>query len=154
MTYFRPFRNSDPPLLADVWRSQPSQRGLMQPMSAALLEQLVLSKPVFEREGLIVATPWFGDKPDPKVKAFVQKYEKTFGKKPDQFAAQAYDALYIMAEALKKAGKADRDKLRDALAGIRNFNGVLGKFSFDAERDVVMEPNVLVIKGGKFQLFN
>jgi branched-chain amino acid transport system substrate-binding protein len=104
-------------------------------------------------EGLIVATPWFGDKPDPKVRAFVQKYEKTFGKKPDQFAAQAYDALYLMALALKKAGKADRDKLRDALASIRDFNGVLGKFSFDAERDVVMEPNVLIIKGGRFQLF-
>ena len=105
-------------------------------------------------DGLIVATPWFGDKPDPKVKALVQKYEKTYGKKPDQFAAQAYDALYIMAEALKKAGKADRDKLRDALAGIRNFNGVLGKFSFDAERDVVMDPVVLIIKDGKFQIFN
>ncbi len=104
-------------------------------------------------EGLIVATPWFAEKNDPKVKAFVAKYTKTYGKKPDQFAAQAYDALYIMAEALKKAGKADRAALRDALAGVRNFNGVLGKFSFDAERDVEMEPNVLVIKGGKFQLF-
>lgn len=104
--------------------------------------------------GLIVATPWFGDKDDPKVKTFVQKYEKTYGKKPDQFAAQAYDALHIMGEALKKAGQADRNKLRDALAGIRNFNGVLGKFSFDAERDVVMEPNVLIVKDGRFQLFN
>jgi branched-chain amino acid transport system substrate-binding protein len=105
-------------------------------------------------EGLIVATPWFVDKPDPKVKTFVQKYDKAFGKKPDQFAAQAYDALYVMAEALKKAGTADRDKLRDALAATRNFNGVLGKFSFDSERDVDMEPTVLVIKNGKFQLFN
>src|SRR5512134_257143 len=104
-------------------------------------------------EGLVVATPWFAEKNDPKVKSFVAKYEKAYGKKPDQFAAQAYDALHIMAEALKKAGKADRDALRDALAGIRNFDGVLGKFSFDAERDVVMEPNVLIIKGGKFQMF-
>ena len=104
-------------------------------------------------EGLVVATPWFGDKDDPKVKAFVAKYAKAYGKKPDQFAAQAYDALYIMAEALQKAGKADRAALRDALAGVKNFNGVLGRFSFDAERDVVMEPNVLIIKGGKFQLF-
>ncbi|MGE5189953.1 MAG: ABC transporter substrate-binding protein [Gemmatimonadota bacterium] len=104
-------------------------------------------------EGLIVATPWFPGRNDPKVKAFVAKYSKAYGKPPDQFAAQAYDALYIMAEALRKAGKADRDALRDALAGIRNFNGVLGKFSFDAERDVEMEPNVLVIRGGKFRLF-
>jgi branched-chain amino acid transport system substrate-binding protein len=105
-------------------------------------------------EGLIVATPWFADRNDPKVKAFVAKYEKAYGKKPDQFAAQAYDALYIMADALKRAGKADRTALRDALASTKNFQGVLGTFSFDAERDVVMEPNVLIIKGGKFQIFN
>jgi len=104
-------------------------------------------------EGLIVATPWFGDKDTPKVKSFVSRYQKAYGKKPDQFAAQAYDALYIMAAALKKAGKADRNLLRDSLAGIRNFDGVLGKFSFDAERDVVMEPSVLIIKGGRFQMF-
>jgi len=105
-------------------------------------------------DGLIVATPWYGDRNDPKVKAFVAKYEKTYGKKPDQFAAQAYDALYTMAEALKKAGTADRERLRDALAATRDFHGVLGKFSFDAERDVVMEPTVLIVRGGKFQIFN
>lgn len=105
-------------------------------------------------EGLIVATPWFGEKDDPKVKAFVAKYEKAYGKKPDQFAAQAYDAFHMMANALKVAGSADRSKLRDALAATRNFHGVLGTFSFDAERDVVMTPNVLIVKGGKFTLFN
>ena len=104
-------------------------------------------------EGLVVATPWFGEKDDPKVKAFVAKYEKRYGKKPDQFAAQAYDGLFLMAEGLRKAGKADRAALRDALAGIRNFPGVLGTFSFDEARDVVMEPAVLIIRNGKFQLF-
>jgi len=104
-------------------------------------------------EGLVVATPWFGEKDDPKVKAFVAQYEKRYGKKPDQFAAQAYDGLFLMAEGLRKAGKADRAALRDALAGIRNFHGVLGMFSFDEERDVVMEPAVLIIRNGKFQLF-
>ena len=105
-------------------------------------------------EGLIVATPWFGDKNDPKVKAFVAKYEKAYGKKPDQFAAQAYDAFYIMTNALKEAGAADRAKLRDSLAATRNFQGVVGRFSFDADRDVVMTPSVLIVKGGKFAIFN
>ncbi len=105
-------------------------------------------------EGLIVATPWFGEKNDPMVKAFVAKYEKAYGKKPDQFAAQAYDAFHIMTNALKAAGAADRAKLRDALAATRNFQGVVGKFSFDAERDVVMTPSVLIVKGGKFAIFN
>jgi len=53
--HFRPFRNSDPPRLAEIWRDQPPQRGLMQPVSASLLEQLVFSKPYFDPEGLIVA---------------------------------------------------------------------------------------------------
>jgi branched-chain amino acid transport system substrate-binding protein len=103
--------------------------------------------------GLIVATPWYGDKDDPKVKEFVSKYEKEYGKKPDQFAAQAYDALYIMAEALKNAGKADRELLRDALAEIKGLEGILGEFSFDSDGDVVMDPTVLIIKDGKFQVF-
>ncbi|MEK7365638.1 MAG: ABC transporter substrate-binding protein [Candidatus Deferrimicrobiota bacterium] len=105
-------------------------------------------------EGLIVATPWFGDKKDPKVQSFVAKYEKAYGKKPDQFAAQAYDAFYIMTNALKAAGTADRAKLRESLAATKNFQGVVGKFSFDAERDVVMTPSVLIVKSGKFTIFN
>jgi ribosomal protein S18 acetylase RimI-like enzyme len=52
---FRPFRNSDPPHLAEIWRDQPPQRGLMQPVTAGILEQFVFSKPYFEPEGLIVA---------------------------------------------------------------------------------------------------
>jgi len=104
-------------------------------------------------EGLIVATPWFGDKDDPKVQAFVGKYAKTFGKKPDQFAAQAYDGLYVMAEAFRRAGKADRSAVRDALAGIRDYDGVLGRFSFTEEGDVRMDPTVLIVRGGKFLPF-
>ena len=57
-----------------------------------------------------------------------------YGARPDQFAAQAYDALYIMAEGLKNAGEADRDALRDAIAEIKDLDGVFGKFSFDKDR--------------------
>ncbi len=105
-------------------------------------------------EGLVVATPWFADRGTPKVKAFVARYGKAYGRKPDQFAAQAYDALYILANALERAGAADRGRLRDALAATRNFDGVLGKFSFDAGRDVEMQPVVLIVKDGKFQPFH
>ncbi|MEH7123224.1 ABC transporter substrate-binding protein [Bacillus sp. JJ1532] len=103
--------------------------------------------------GLIVATPWFGEKDDPKVQGFNEKFEAEYKKKPDQFAAQAYDALYIMAEALKNAGEADRDKLKDALLEIKDLEGILGKFSFDEDGDVVMEPTVLIIEDKKFKIF-
>ncbi|MFJ8257914.1 ABC transporter substrate-binding protein [Peribacillus asahii] len=104
-------------------------------------------------DGLIVATPWFAEKEDPKVQGFIKAYEAEYGKQPDQFAAQAYDALYIYAEALKNAGEADRDAFRDALAEIKGFEGILGSFSFDKDGDVEMEPTVITIKDGKFQLF-
>ena len=103
--------------------------------------------------GLVVATPWFGESTDQKVVDFNAKYEAEYGKLPDQFAAQAYDAMYIYAEALKKAGEADRELFREALAETKDFEGILGNFSFDEEGDVVMDPKVVEIKDGKFVEF-
>ncbi len=51
----RPFRNSDPPAMVEIWRSQPEQRGLTQPLTVAQLESFVLSKPYFDAAGMIVA---------------------------------------------------------------------------------------------------
>lgn len=55
MIEFRCFRNDDPPRLADVWRSADLGPAAMQPMTSALLEAAVFSKPYFDRHGLIVA---------------------------------------------------------------------------------------------------
>lgn len=55
MIHYRAFRNTDLPALADIWRSRAHERGLAQPMSAGLFDQLVLAKPYFDRQGLIVA---------------------------------------------------------------------------------------------------
>jgi Acetyltransferase (GNAT) family len=52
---YRPFRNSDPPALAEIWRAQARFHRLAQPMSAGQLEQHVFSKTYFDPEGLIVA---------------------------------------------------------------------------------------------------
>ena len=103
--------------------------------------------------GLIVATPWFSKKDDEKVKKFVEDYEAAYGMEPDQFAAQAYDGFYVMAEAIKNAGEADRDAIRDALAEIKDFEGVLGKMSFDEDGDIIMEPTVLIIEGDEYVVF-
>ena len=55
MIEIRCFRNSDPPRLADVWRAADLGPAAMQPMTAALLEASVFSKPYFDRDGLLVA---------------------------------------------------------------------------------------------------
>ncbi len=55
MIQYRAFLNNDTPLLVDVWQSEPPQRALAQPVTAAMLEQFVFSKLYFDRHGLIVA---------------------------------------------------------------------------------------------------
>jgi len=55
MLRYRPFRNSDPPKLVAIWRAQAGRAGLVFPVSADLLEQLVLGKLYFEPQGLVLA---------------------------------------------------------------------------------------------------
>jgi GNAT superfamily N-acetyltransferase len=52
---YRPFRNTDPRQLVEIWRGHSTCRALVQPMSVALLDEFVLAKPYFDRKGLIVA---------------------------------------------------------------------------------------------------
>ena len=102
-------------------------------------------------DGVIVGTPWFPNKDDQKVKDFRKAYKDKYGKEPDQFAAQAYDAVYLYEAALKKAGSTtDREKFRDALKNIADFVGVTGQFKFNEKRDPSMEVQVLQIKNGQF----
>jgi len=61
MLGYRPFRNSDPPALAEIWRSCGGQTGLRQPLSVDLFDQFVLSKLHFDPAGLRIALD--GDRP-------------------------------------------------------------------------------------------
>ena len=67
--------------------------------------------------GLLLSSNFVPTNPDPNVQKFVTEYKAKYGAVPNQFAAQAYDAVGIMLVALKKAGpEVTRDSLRDALA--------------------------------------
>ena len=55
MLTYRTFRNTDPPVLADLWQSRAAQPGLVQPVSSDLLEQLVFAKLFFDYGGLFLA---------------------------------------------------------------------------------------------------
>ena len=102
-------------------------------------------------DGLIVGSPWFIAKPDPANQKFVADFRQKYGKAPDQFAAQAFDALRIVAAAIDRAGAADPVKVRDALV-LTKFSGVMGPFAFTAGRDPASAEGVVVLemRGGKF----
>lgn len=52
---YRQFRNSDPPAIAEIWRTQPPQRGLCQPLTTIELDRSILSKPYFDARGFRLA---------------------------------------------------------------------------------------------------
>jgi branched-chain amino acid transport system substrate-binding protein len=104
-------------------------------------------------EGIIVGSAWFLGSTNPKSQAFVAAYKAKYNADPDQFAAQAYTGAYLMATAIKNADSTDPKAIRDALAQIKDYDSVLGKFSFDANRDPVHQPVTVIVKGGKFELF-
>ncbi|MCA1454119.1 ABC transporter substrate-binding protein [Bradyrhizobium sp. BRP22] len=104
-------------------------------------------------DGFTVGSGWFIQYDSPKNKAFVAAYRKKYNSDPDNFAAQAYTSVYIVADALKRAGGvSDLKKLRDAIAATKDLEANNGSFSFDDHREPAVAPKVLVMKGGKFIL--
>ena len=85
----------------------------------------------------------------PKVVKFVTDYKKKYGETPDALAAVAYDAAYVMFDAIERAGGTDRAKLRDALAATKDFKGVTGTISMDKDRNAQKTIVVLKIQDGK-----
>jgi branched-chain amino acid transport system substrate-binding protein len=114
-------------------------------------------------DDLWVGSPWSVESPTPENKRFITSYYKAYQEMPDQFAAQAYDAMYIAAQALKKiqlTGKleADRKALRDALPAIQ-WTGVTGAFEFrqvtgrggrPAGYDAVQTAIVMITKNNRY----
>jgi branched-chain amino acid transport system substrate-binding protein len=104
-------------------------------------------------EGAISGAAWFVSADSPGNQDFVAAYKAKYSTDPDQFAAQAYAGVYILATAIKNASSSDSQRIRDELAKIKDLDTVLGKFSFDAKRDPVHQPIVQTVTDGKFALF-
>jgi branched-chain amino acid transport system substrate-binding protein len=96
--------------------------------------------------GAINGTAWFRDFSSEHNLAFVKKFKAAYNTEPNQFAAQAYDAGFIMADALKRAKNPyDRDSIRLALQETKNFQGVTNKLSFKPDGDVQQDGIVVIL---------
>jgi branched-chain amino acid transport system substrate-binding protein len=85
-----------------------------------------------------------------KAKTFSEAYTAKFQTPPLSFAALAYDSVWLVADALKRAGSADSAALREAIAATRDFAGVTGTISFDQGRDPKKPVIVIRVQDGKF----
>jgi branched-chain amino acid transport system substrate-binding protein len=84
----------------------------------------------------------------PAARAFTEKYKKMFGKVPDAYAAEGYDAAVLAMLAIEKAGNEDRSAIRDALSKL-SIESVRGPFKFDEKGDPLLVTHVVKIIDGK-----
>ncbi|MCP4746849.1 MAG: ABC transporter substrate-binding protein [Desulfobacteraceae bacterium] len=95
-------------------------------------------------EGGYYSTYWHRNVDREKSRRFVSKYEKAKGPLPRTLVPLAYDTVMLFADAIERAGSANRKKIRDALAATSEFKGVTGPISFDANGDPINKPAVIL----------
>ena len=101
--------------------------------------------------GAYITTHYSSDDPSPAIQTFVENYKQRYGQLlPDAHAALAYDASKLLVDAIKRAGTTDSAQLRDALAQTKNFQGVTGFITMDADRDAVKPAVVLKLQDVRF----
>jgi branched-chain amino acid transport system substrate-binding protein len=88
--------------------------------------------------------------PSPAIQKFVGDFNSRYKIKPDALAALGYDAMRVLADAIKRAGTTNGLKLRDAIAATKDFAGVTGVITINGERNAVKSAVVLKIQDGKF----
>jgi len=103
-------------------------------------------------EGCYYSTHYSPEDKSEAVQNFVKKFKAKFNNEvPDAMAALGYDSAYVLADAMKRAGSIDGEKVRDALAQTKDFPGVTGKTTLDAQRNANKAAVVITVKNGNFQ---
>ena len=108
-------------------------------------------------EGLYMLTPFAADATDDATVDFVTKYKDAYGETPNQFAADAYDAVMAIAQALEKAGVSATDAQADITAALKTqftsmtFDGLTGtNVTWNENGEVSKAPKAIVIQDGAY----
>ncbi|WP_210495318.1 ABC transporter substrate-binding protein [Microvirga antarctica] len=103
-------------------------------------------------EGSIFPSHWFAASPVPANVKFVKDYTERFKREPDTFSANGYNAVWLLAQVIKKAGSGDREAIRTAMETIGDMDtvfGTAGKTRFE-DRQVTLTPFFFTVdKAGK-----
>lgn len=105
-------------------------------------------------EGTVVFSLFNLNDPRPDVLAFDRHYRARFGVQPDATAAQGYDTLRLLANAMSSAHSVVPARVADALHALKGWRGVTGEHTFDDKGDLVDKALAkVVVEGGKFVYF-
>jgi branched-chain amino acid transport system substrate-binding protein len=104
-------------------------------------------------EGSFYANHYFYADPAPVVRDFVEHYKQRYGVVPDALAALGYDAMKVLADAMKRAKKLDGPSLREAIAATKDYNGVTGVITLGPDRNPIGKKIVIEeVKNGQVTL--
>lgn len=110
-------------------------------------------------EGVMLLTPFSANATDDATVAFVNKYQEKYGQVPNQFAADAYDAIYIIKAAIEKANVKPDSSNADLCAALKSamtqisFSGITGKdITWSADGEPSKAPIVVEIKNGQYEI--
>lgn len=101
-------------------------------------------------DGTYFSNHYSPDIDSPVAKTFIAAYQARFKAVPDAAAALTYDSAQLLFKAIAGAGKADSRAIRDALAGIKGFQGVTGSITYSGSGDPVKGAVVIKIENGRF----
>ena len=105
-------------------------------------------------EGTVVFSLFNNGDPRPEARAFGERFRKKFGMEPDSTAAQGYDAVKLLAHAMKQAGSIVPAKVAAGLRGTRDYHGVTGISTYSETGDPVAKPLAkVVVRNGQFVYF-
>ena len=108
-------------------------------------------------EGLMMLTPFAADAEDAATQSFVEKYVPVHGTEPDQFAADGYDAVYIVKAAMEQCGKtpADADFNEAMVAAMYEItvDGLTGTMTWDENNEPNKPAKAMVFHDGVAELF-
>ena len=111
-------------------------------------------------EGVMLLTPFVANSEDERVISFVSKYKAAYGETPIQFAADAYDGIYILAAAAEKAGitsDMEPEEVCDLMIAAMQelqFDGITGSMTWDETGAVTKTPMAATIVNGEYVFEN
>jgi branched-chain amino acid transport system substrate-binding protein len=88
------------------------------------------------------------------IKKFITEYNAEYGHDPENaFAALGYDTVYLLVDAIKRAGSTDSAAVKAAIEATKDFKGITGAITFSADSHVPQKGvTMIAVKGGKFTL--
>jgi branched-chain amino acid transport system substrate-binding protein len=136
-------------LWRDVHQALP---GVQMIAPDAIFERAFLADAGRYAEGTLIT---FGGVPPAQLegagRVWYERFKRVYGKEPESYAASAYDACQVVLRAIDRVGVKDRAAITRAVLGTRDYDGVLGRWSFDANGDITLRrTSRLTVTNGEF----